>query len=53
MPRNFYDKPARELLKDMIADMRLQPGQVFTTSRAVDWFKERYPKLNPTTSEYT
>jgi hypothetical protein len=31
----------------MVADLGLQPGQVFTTSRAIDWFKSHYPKLQP------
>ncbi|MCE9523588.1 MAG: endonuclease NucS [Alphaproteobacteria bacterium] len=48
MPRTLYDKPARELLKDMIKDMGLQPGQVFTTSRVVAWFERNYPKFRPT-----
>jgi hypothetical protein len=48
MARTLYDKPARLLLKDMINDMGLQPGQVFTTSRAVAWFNQHYPKFRPT-----
>lgn len=47
MARTIYDKPTRALLKDMIKDMGVQPGQVFTTSRAVEWFKQHYPKLQP------
>lgn len=47
MARTIYDKPTRALLKDMVRDMGLQPGQVFTTSRAVDWFARHYPKLRP------
>ena len=47
MPRTIYDKATRVLLKDMLADMGVKPGQVFTTSRVLEWFKERYPKLQP------
>ncbi|MBS0218360.1 MAG: DUF91 domain-containing protein [Proteobacteria bacterium] len=47
MARTIYEKPTRQLLKDMLADMKLQPGQVFTTSRALDWFRAKYPKLQP------
>lgn len=47
MPRTIYDKPTRALLKDMIRDMGLQQGQVFTTSRAIEWFGQHYPKLQP------
>ena len=49
MARTIYDKPTRALLKDMLKEMGLQPGQVFTSSRAIAWFKDRYPKLRPTT----
>jgi endonuclease len=45
MARTIYDKPTRALLKDMLKDWGLQPGQVFTTSRTVDWFHQNYPKL--------
>lgn len=47
MARTIYDKPTRVLLKDMLIDWHLQPGQVFTTSRVVEWFASRYPKLKP------
>lgn len=47
MARTIYDKPTRALLKDMVKDMRLQPGQVFTTTRAIEWFGQHYPKLQP------
>lgn len=45
MTRTIYEKSTRVLLRDMLADMGLQPGQVFTTSRAIDWFRQHYPKL--------
>ena len=48
MPRQIYHKPVRELLRDMLAEWKLQPGQVFTSQRAVDWFADRYPKLRHT-----
>lgn len=47
MPRTIYEKPTRALLKDMLADLGLKPGQVFTTARAIEWFKQHYPKLKP------
>lgn len=47
MARTIYDKPTRTLLKDMLNDLGLQPGQVFTTARAIQWFQEHYPKLKP------
>jgi endonuclease len=45
MARTIYEKPTRALLKDMLKDLGLKPGQVFTTSRAIQWFAEHYPKL--------
>jgi len=45
MARTIYEKPTRALLKDMLADWGLKPGQVFTGARAVDWFAQHYPKL--------
>lgn len=47
MARTIYDKSTRVLLKDMLDDMKLQPGQVFTKSRALDWFQTHYPRLQP------
>lgn len=47
MARTIYEKPTRALLKDMLVDMGLKPRQVFTTSRAIEWFKQHYPKLQP------
>jgi len=47
MAKTVYDKPTRVLLKDMLHDLALMPGQVLTTSRALDWFAQRYPKLQP------
>lgn len=47
MAKTIYEKPTRALLKDMVNDLGLQPGQVFTTSRAIEWFRQHYPKLQP------
>lgn len=47
MPRTIYDKPTRALLKDMLIESGLKPGQVFTTQRAIHWFATKYPKLKP------
>ncbi len=48
MPKTIYDKAVRHLLHDMVAAFQLEPGQVFTATKAVDWFKEHYPKLSST-----
>ena len=48
MPGKYYDKTARELMKDMLFDIGLQPGQILTRDRAVQWFAERYPLFKAT-----
>jgi endonuclease len=45
VPKTIYDKPTRLLLKDMLAEWKLQPVETFTARRAVDWFGQKYPKL--------
>lgn len=47
MARTIYEKPTWALLKDMTDDWDLKPGQVFTGTRAVEWFGVNYPKLRP------
>ncbi|MGO4396419.1 endonuclease NucS domain-containing protein [Variovorax sp. M-6] len=47
MARTIYEKPTRALLKDMLFDWELKPGQVFTTPRVIEWFAKKYPKLKP------
>lgn len=39
MPKAIYDKTVRYLLHDMVAAFNLKPGQVFTSTKALDWFK--------------
>jgi endonuclease len=46
--RTIYEKSTRALLKDMLQAWNLKPGQVFTTSRALEWFAKNYPKLKAT-----
>lgn len=49
MPRSIYDKSTRELFKEMLNQWSLEPGQVFTTGRALEWFEQHYPKIRPGT----
>lgn len=49
MARSIYEKSTRELLKDMVAELKLQPGQILTSTRILEWFATHYPKLNPST----
>jgi hypothetical protein len=39
------EKPVRLLMKDMAADMRLKPGDVFTREQAMSWFRTHYPNV--------
>lgn len=45
MAKTIYEKSTRILLKDMLESWGLQPGQVFTSGRAIQWFATHYPKL--------
>lgn len=45
MGRTIYDKPTRALLKDMLVDLGLKPGEILTTAQAIQWFKDKYPRL--------
>lgn len=41
----LYDKPVRLLMRDMIADLRISPGDVFNKSTVMAWFATHYPKV--------
>ena len=41
----IYDRPVRLLIRDMIAELAPQKGQLFSKERAIGWFSERYPKI--------
>lgn len=45
MPKAIYEKTVRQLMLDMFKDWQLQPGQVFTKTRAREWFASNYSKL--------
>lgn len=45
MGRQIYEKTTREILKDMLVEWNLQPGQVFTAARAFQWFEGHWPLL--------
>lgn len=45
MGRQIYEKTTREILKDMLLEWDIQPGQVFTAARAVKWFEDHWPLL--------
>jgi hypothetical protein len=41
----IYDKPVRALMRDMVAALGLQKGQVFSRDQVVEWFSEKYPLI--------
>lgn len=40
-----YDKPVRLLMKDMVSDLVITPGQTITRDTVRDWFESHYPKV--------
>lgn len=41
----IYDKPVRVLMRDMVTELGLRPGQIITRERVRHWFRDRYPKI--------
>ncbi|MGJ5819945.1 endonuclease NucS domain-containing protein [Paludibaculum fermentans] len=42
----IYDKPTRELMRQMVAEMPLSAGQVISRDAILNWFAARFPKIN-------
>jgi hypothetical protein len=49
MPKRIYGKTVRELFNDLLADIKLKPGENISRSQIGDWFKKKYPKIKPAT----
>lgn len=45
MAKSLYDKPVRELMRDMISALGIKKGKTFTRSEVRSWFKDNYPKI--------
>jgi endonuclease len=45
---SIYERPTKDLMHDFARD-RLKPGQVFEKRDAVQWFKDRYPRIKSNT----
>lgn len=41
----LYEKPVRLLMKDMVADLDIERGQVLSKDDVRAWFREHYPKI--------
>ena len=45
MAKTIYEKPVRILIRDMLQESGIKPGQVITSGRVLNWFESHYPKL--------
>jgi len=41
----LYERSVRLLMRDMVADIGLKKGQLFTREQVVNWFAQRYPRV--------
>jgi len=41
----IYDKPVRLLMKQMVSEMPISPGQIISKEDVLNWFATRYPKI--------
>ena len=49
MAKRIYGKTVRELFRDLISELKLKPGEAVTREEILNWFKQKYPKIKPTT----
>lgn len=49
MAKRIYGKSVRELFDDLLADLKLKPGEIIERSKIVNWFQQKYPKIKPGT----
>jgi endonuclease len=41
----IYDQPVRVLIREMVAELVPNKGQLFSKEQAIEWFGRRYPKI--------
>jgi hypothetical protein len=41
----IYDKPTRALMRQMVTEMPITPGQVVTREAVLNWFATHYAKI--------
>jgi hypothetical protein len=39
----LYDRPVRELMREMVGELGLRTGEVLTRDEVFEWFRSRYP----------
>lgn len=40
-----YEKSLRELMYDMVRDLKIEPGEILDREQVLDWFRSRYPRI--------
>lgn len=45
----MYEKPVRLLLKDMVSQGGLKPGEILQREKVLHWFHDHYPKIKEAT----
>jgi hypothetical protein len=45
----IYDKPVWQLMHEMVADLGLKKGDVFSKDQVLTWFERHYPKIKRST----
>lgn len=45
----IYEKPVWKLMYDMVEDLEIRRGEVFSKEQALAWFGEHYPKIKRST----
>jgi hypothetical protein len=39
----IYNKPVRQLMRDMVSELGIRPGEQIAREQVLDWFRTRYP----------
>jgi endonuclease len=39
----IYEKPVRQLMREMVLDLSVQPGEQLAREQVLEWFRTRYP----------
>ncbi len=45
----MYEKPVRLLIKDLVAQKGMKPGEILQREEVFDWFHKNYPKIKEAT----
>jgi len=45
----MYEKPVRLLIKDLVTQKGMKPGEILQRDEVFDWFHKNYPKIKEAT----